>query len=150
MNTAKACINVNHIENNRWGPPLVDADWHAFAQAIYAGIEGSEWEELHDHHKEISKATGARKPSESQKSKGSLAMKAAKDKGEELFLEDWGLARVALSCHMTMDLLCQEMRDACWESSESMGYPCSLCSQCREAGCTRLGCVLSLPRSSSQ
>ena len=62
-----------------------------------------------------------------------------------LFLEDWGLARVALSCHMTMDLLCQEMRDACWEA-ESMGYPCSLCSQCREAGCTRLGCALSLPR----
>ena len=35
-----------------------------------------------------------------------------------LFLEDWGLGRVASSCHMTMDLLCQEMRDACWDSSE--------------------------------
>ena len=29
-----------------------------------------------------------------------------------LFLEDWELGRVALSCHMTVDLLCQEMRDA--------------------------------------
>ena len=33
---------------------------------------------------------------------------------------------------MTMDLLCQEMRDACWASSESLGSPCSLCSQCQE------------------
>ena len=28
---------------------------------------------------------------------------------------------IGLSCHMTMDLLCQEMRDACWESSEQFG-----------------------------
>ena len=49
-----------------------------------------------------------------------------------LFLEDWELGRVALSCHMTMDLLRQEMRDACWDSSESLGSSYSLCSQCRE------------------
>ena len=30
-----------------------------------------------------------------------------------LFLEDRELARAALSCHTAMDLLCQEMRDAC-------------------------------------
>ena len=29
-----------------------------------------------------------------------------------LFLEDWKLARVALSCHMALDLLCQEMHEA--------------------------------------
>ena len=49
-----------------------------------------------------------------------------------LFLEDWELGRVVLSCHMTMDLLCREMRDACWDSSESLGFPCSLCSQCQK------------------
>ena len=48
-----------------------------------------------------------------------------------LFLEDWELGRVASSCHMAMDLLCQEMRDACWDSSESLGFPRSLCSQCQ-------------------
>ena len=42
-----------------------------------------------------------------------------------LFLEDWDLGRVALNCHMIMDLLCQEMRVACWESSESLGSPLS-------------------------
>ena len=49
-----------------------------------------------------------------------------------LSLEDWELGRAALSCHMTMDLLCQEMRDVCWDSSESLGSPCSLCSRCLE------------------
>ena len=43
-----------------------------------------------------------------------------------LILEDWELGRVAVSCHMTMDLLCQEMRDACWGSSESLSSPRSL------------------------
>ena len=41
-----------------------------------------------------------------------------------LFLEDWELRRVALSCHMTMDVLCQDMRDACWDSSDSLGEGC--------------------------
>ena len=43
-----------------------------------------------------------------------------------LFLEDWDIGRVALSCHIAMDLLCQEMRDACKGSSESLGSPRSL------------------------
>ena len=33
VNTSKALINVNHIEPEGWGPPLVDADWYAFCQA---------------------------------------------------------------------------------------------------------------------
>ena len=45
------------------------------------------------------------------------------------------LARVALSCHMALDLLCQEMKDACQESSLSLcsqRSQLSLCSQCLE------------------
>ena len=38
-----------------------------------------------------------------------------------LFLEDWELARVAFRCHMALDFLCQEMRDARQDSSESLG-----------------------------
>ena len=50
-------------------------------------------------------------------------------------LQDWDLGRVAVSC--------QEMRNACWNSSESLGARCSLCSlwwedsvaeECREPG----------------
>ena len=29
-----------------------------------------------------------------------------------LFLQDWELAKVALSCHKALDLLCQEMHEA--------------------------------------
>ena len=30
---------------------------------------------------------------------------------------------MAFSCHLSMDLLCQDKMDACWESSESLGFP---------------------------
>ena len=43
-----------------------------------------------------------------------------------VFSEDWEVGRVALSCHLSMDLVRQEMRDACRGSSES------LCSDCLE------------------
>ena len=36
-----------------------------------------------------------------------------------LFPEDWEPVRVALTCHIAMDHLCQELRDACWVSSKS-------------------------------
>ena len=35
---------------------------------------------------------------------------------EKVFLKDWQLAKVALSCHMALDMLCQEMREACQEA----------------------------------
>ena len=47
-----------------------------------------------------------------------------------LFLEDWELARPALSCHMASDLWCQEMQEACHESPMS---------QCTEASLTLEG-----------
>ena len=37
VRTLKACVDTDHIEDDRWRPPLVDADWHAFCQAIYKG-----------------------------------------------------------------------------------------------------------------
>ena len=40
------------------GPPLVGADWRAFCQAIYRGIEGSDWMELYDYYKEMSQGSG--------------------------------------------------------------------------------------------
>ena len=49
----------DHIQD-RWGPPLVDADCQAFCQAA-----------------------GAKKPNENQKAKAPRKMKAAKDRGEE-------------------------------------------------------------------
>ena len=31
-----------------------------------------------------------------------------------LFLQDWEVAKVALSCHMALDMLCQELHEAWW------------------------------------
>ena len=69
VGTQRAFINTDHIELERRGPPLVDADWHAFRQAIYKGIEGKELEQLYCHHRDMSRATGATKPCENQKAK---------------------------------------------------------------------------------
>ena len=66
VKTLKACIHTDHVKENRWGPPLVDAHWHAFCQAIDKGMEGGKWEEQNFHNREMSKAAGAKKPSESQ------------------------------------------------------------------------------------
>ena len=59
---------MSHLadQENRRGPPLVVADWRAFCQAIHKGIEGSEWEELYFHDREMSKAAGAKKLCESR------------------------------------------------------------------------------------
>ena len=70
---------------DRWRPPLVDADWHAFYQAIYKGIERRDWEELSDHYEEMSWAACVKKPNGSQKAKALWKMKAAKDIGEEFY-----------------------------------------------------------------
>ena len=37
-----------------------------------------------------------------------------------LFLQDWELAKVALSCHMSLDMLCQEMQEAWWMCGSQM------------------------------
>ena len=67
------------------GPPLVDADWYAFCQALYWGIEGKDWEEMCDSYKVMSKAVGVKKPQEAQKEKALWAMKADKDRKETFY-----------------------------------------------------------------
>ena len=52
VETSKALMNINHIEPERWGPLLVDADWCAFCQALYKGIDGEDWEEMYESCKE--------------------------------------------------------------------------------------------------
>ena len=47
VGTQRAFINTEHIEFERWGPPLGDADWH-----VNKRIQGKEWEELYCHASE--------------------------------------------------------------------------------------------------
>ena len=74
--TSKAYINVKHI---------VGADWYAFCQALYKGIEGKGWKEMYDSFKVMSKAVGVKKTQEAQKAKALWAMKAAKDSKGRVF-----------------------------------------------------------------
>ena len=69
VGTLKTYINVNHIEEERWGHPLVDYDWYAFCQALHEGIEGEDWGDMYEAYKEMCRA-GVKKPQE---------MKAAKE-----------------------------------------------------------------------
>ena len=55
-----------------------------------------------------------------------------------IFLEDWEVGRVALSWHLSMDLLCQEMRDVCKGSPEPVDSPRSLCSECQRSSLVEL------------
>ena len=71
-------IDTTNVEDQQWGPPLVDADWHAFGQAMYQGIEGQEWEATYHHHKELHQAVRTKKPGDNQKAKALWAVKAAK------------------------------------------------------------------------
>ena len=54
VNTSKAYMGV--IQPERWCPPLVDAYWYVFCQALYKGIEGEDWEEMYFTYKEMSMA----------------------------------------------------------------------------------------------
>ena len=67
VGTSKALINVDRIEQARWGPPLVDVDWYAFCQALHKGIEGEDWGDMYESHKEMSRAVEVKKPQEAQK-----------------------------------------------------------------------------------
>ena len=65
--------------------PTVDGDWYAFCQTLYKGIEGEDWEEMHDPYKVMSKALEVTKPQEAQKARALWALKAAKDRKEEFY-----------------------------------------------------------------
>ena len=71
VGTWKSCINVDHIAKGRWGLLLVDADWHAFCQALHKGIDGEDCGELFDAYKDMSRAVGVKKPQEARKQKPS-------------------------------------------------------------------------------
>ena len=52
--TWKSCINVSTTLQKGGEVLLVDADWHAFCQALYKGIEGEDY----DAYKEMSWTVG--------------------------------------------------------------------------------------------
>ena len=129
VGTKRAFINTEHIEFERFGPPQVGADWHTFCQAICKGTEGKEWEELYYHYREMSQATGAEKPNESQKAKAFRTMEAAWDRGEEFY--DPGRKEDILGGTKTcLDLWEEQLKDpiaSLAKALESLDNPCMCC-----------------------
>ena len=71
-------IDTTHVEDHRWRPPQVDANSHAFCQAIHQGIEGQEWEALYDHSEELHQAVRTRKPRDYQKGESCVGHESGK------------------------------------------------------------------------
>ena len=67
----RTLVDTKHVELERWGLPLVDADWHAFFQ--------------YNHFKELHEAAGTKKPGDSQEARGLRAMKAARGWDAEFY-----------------------------------------------------------------
>ena len=63
----------------------MDADCHAFCQAIYKGIDGEDWTEFYEYFKEMRKAARVKKPNENQKAKALWKMKATMDRREDFY-----------------------------------------------------------------
>ena len=42
----RTVIDATNVGNSRWGPQLVDEDWHAICHAINKGADGVGWENL--------------------------------------------------------------------------------------------------------
>ena len=82
---SKKSVHQSRSHCGGHGPLLVDADWRAFCQAIYKGIEGRDWEGLYEHYKEMSRAAGVRKPNETQKARAHQKMKTAKDRRDDFY-----------------------------------------------------------------
>ena len=77
----------------RWAPLLVDADWHAFCQALCEGIEGDHWRELYDACKEMIRAVGVKKATRGPESKSPLENECSQGCGCDPVREDDILVR---------------------------------------------------------
>ena len=86
MGTWKSYINVDHIAKERWSPPLVVADWHAFCQALYKKSIARRrlGESLYDAYKEMSSTVGVEKPQEAKKGKSPLENEGSQGCGRKI------------------------------------------------------------------
>ena len=54
-------IDTTNLPDKRWGPPLVDEEWHGTCRAILQGVEGAHWETMHYKYKELHQAVKCEK-----------------------------------------------------------------------------------------
>ena len=78
-------IDTKNVGNERWKPPLVDEDCHAFCQAIFQGVEGPGWEAMHGQYKDLHCAVKSKKSGENKKAKVLFRFDKSKDKGADFY-----------------------------------------------------------------
>ena len=79
--------DTTDVGDSRCSPRLVDKDWHAICEAIFQGVEGSEWKIMYCNDKELHEAFKCVK-SGKQEGQGALVSEKTKDKG--IYLYDLG------------------------------------------------------------
>ena len=96
-------IDTTEVGDSRWGPPLVDEDWHAICQAIFQGVEGSGWEIVCHNCKELHKAVKCKKSRENKKARALWSLKDAK-RQRNRFLRSWQCAEDYTRSQVRLDL----------------------------------------------
>ena len=81
----QVCGNTTIVGGNRWGPPLVDEDWHVVCWVDYEGIAGDEWERSCYKYVEVHKAVNIRKAGYNHKAKFLWMFGDAKTNGEAYY-----------------------------------------------------------------
>ena len=77
--------DTRKVGDNRCGPPLVDEDWHAPCQAIFQGVEGSEWETRYYKCVELHQGVKSKQSGDNKKARALWSLKEAKDKGIDFY-----------------------------------------------------------------
>ena len=81
----RSFIDTTSVGDRRWSPPLVDEERHAMCQAIYYGVEGAEWDDMHHKYVEPHKAVNLKKSGVSKNAKTLWPMRDAKANGEAYY-----------------------------------------------------------------
>ena len=87
----------------RWRLPLVDECWHAICQAIFQGVEGSEWETMYYKYKELHQAVQCETSGENKKAKALWSLKETKDKRTDFYDLD-SVQKIQTGSQVRLDL----------------------------------------------
>ena len=80
----RTCIDTTNVKDSRLGPPLVMRTDMPFCQAIYSGVEGSEWENMYNKHAELHRAVSHKKAESQQGSQSAVVDERRAGKMENL------------------------------------------------------------------
>ena len=87
----------------------MDEYWHAICQAIFQGVEGSEWETMYYKYKELHQAVQCKTSGENKKAKAVWSLKEAKDKGID-FYDLGSVQKIQTGSQVRLDLWATQLK----------------------------------------